>query len=48
MMAPNPDDRLTWEQVLENEWLRMMTEDFPWGQSLNNVDLEESSDYIEM
>lgn len=48
MMAPLPEDRPTWEQVLENEWLRKMTADEVVDRMLDGVDMGESSEYIEM
>ena len=46
-MAAAPEERLSWEQVLENEWLRKMTQEVDFGRSLVDVDLNESSNYIE-
>ena len=48
MMAPLPEDRPSWEQILENEWLKEMTDDEGYDHMLQGVDLGESSDYIEL
>lgn len=49
MMCANPEERPSWEQVLENEWLLKMTEDEEDDPQLVDVDPNNSSSaYIDV